>query len=349
MQKEISELTAQMEPASDDFEALRAQESTCKTLNLVESYAKKLRGLVNLEGAPAEIGLTLDFMNGACVQVYSDVLRRLSVDFSALRTTADPLFGGRKPEPVEAELGELVAWIEAGEGQGIGAAFDGDGDRLALVDESGEIVPSHEIFGILLLHLAQDRKLTGRVVKTVSYSSLLNRLAESLGLEVKEIPVGFKYATEELMRHGTLIAGEESGGIGFGFYLPERDALLALLFILEAMSSRRKKLRSLREELWERSGKSHFHHEDIELSGETEREKLKQALELLKNEPERLGLDYDDVSYLDGVKFSWATGFLLLRLSGTEPLLRVYCDEMSEQKTLELREQAVRFVHSFLG
>ena len=349
VQKEISKLSEEMEPISEDFEVLRSGESPCKTLNLVDSYSKELRKLVNLEGLPNETELTVDFMNGACVQVYSAVLRRLSVDFSSLRTTADPLFGGRKPEPIEAELGELVAWIEAGEGHGIGAAFDGDGDRLALVDESGEIVPSHEIFGIILLHLAEDRKLKGRVVKTVSYSSLLNRLAESFGLEVKEIPVGFKYATEELMKRETLIAGEESGGIGFGFYLPERDALLVLLLILEAMRSRRKRLCSLREELWGRFGRSYFNHEDIELPGETVREKLKQALELLKNEPTRLGIDYEEVSYLDGVKFSWKTGFLLLRPSGTEPLLRIYCDEMSQERMLEVREQARSFVHTFLG
>ncbi len=317
-----------------------------KTFDLTDDYVEGLFNLVDVgllrEKLSAQV--TVDFMHGATSGVYARALAKCGGNFQPIRTSVDPLFGGNKPEPVGEGLKTLIAWVEAGETGGVGAAFDGDGDRLALVDECGEIVPPHEIFAIVLLHLMEGKGRSGRVVKTVSYSCMIDRVARHFQAPVIEIPVGFKHATEELLKPDTLAAGEESGGIGFGFYLPERDALLLLLLVLEAMCEREMSMRNLREEIWERFGRSYFYHEDVPLRSAEEDEGVRRAIEAVKENPAKIRIDYERVSSLDGIKLIWDTGFLLMRMSGTEPLLRIYVDDTDVGRVSQVAKRARRFL-----
>lgn len=345
LQELVSNLTSEVEVPEDDFKRLFTDWQTPETFELVEAYAGRLASLVDTSLLGENLPLTIDFMHGATSVIFTEVLSRLGVRFQPIRTSVDPLFGGGRPEPVENELKTLIAWVEGGEEGSFGAAFDGDGDRLALVDEEFQVVPSHEIFSIILLHLLERQGRKGRIVKTVSLSRLIDRVAESFGAELVEIPVGFKYATEELLKPGTLCAGEESGGIGFGFYLPERDSLLTLLIILEAMAVSGKSLRELRKELWKVFGRSFFLHEDIALRSSEETSRIKETLIGLREDPAQLGISFETADTIDGVRLKWRGGFVLIRLSGTEPLLRLYVDEMNESKAFEILARA----RSFLG
>jgi phosphomannomutase len=178
----------------------------------------------------------------------------------------------------------------------------------------------------------------------VSFSSLIDRVALVLGQQVVDVPVGFKHSTKEMLKSGTLMAAEESGGFGFGFHLPERDALLALIIVLSAMAQRKAQLRELREHIAERFGHPYFLREDVQLTSTTQEEDVRQRVTMLRGEPELAGMQADRISELDGLKIIFPEGFLLLRFSGTEPLLRIYCEHQVENREKEV----VRRVRDFL-
>ncbi len=346
IQELISTLSGEVDANYIDSEEIFANAYFPEKFNLTNSYTQHLIKLLDAEAIRKLSSVTIDFMHGASSVVNCAVLNGIGVNHQPIRTTPDPLFGGGRPEPVGDELKTLSAWVEADVEKSFGAAFDGDGDRLGLVDETGEVIPPHEVYGILLLHLLENRNMKGRVVKTVSFSKFIDRIASAFGAQVVEIPVGFKYATKELLKEGTLTAGEESGGIGFGFYLPERDALLELLLVLEAMAISGKNLRDLREEICDRFEKSYFYHEDILLKNSSEVARMNQLISELKDTPERLQIKYEKVSTIDGLKLDWDKGFLLLRLSGTEPLLRIYCDDTNNGRVEDCVARAKRILQT---
>lgn len=155
-----------------------------------------------------------------------------------IRGERDPLFGGHPPEPLAPYLGQLIADVRRETAAGrpaVGIVFDGDGDRIAAVDEQGRFCSTQLLMPLLIDHLARARRLGGRVIKTVSGSDLMALVAADLGREVIEMPVGFKYIAAEMLSGEVLVGGEESGGVGFGIHLPERDALFAALLLIEAL------------------------------------------------------------------------------------------------------------------
>lgn len=159
-------------------------------------------------------------------------------DILEIRSNRDPLFGGHPPEPLEPYLGELIAAVRASTAAGrpaLGIVFDGDGDRIAAIDEQGRYCSTQLLMPLLIDHLARARGLPGAVVKTVSGSDLMQQVAEGLGRRVIEKPVGFKYIAAEMLSGDVLIGGEESGGVGLGMHLPERDALFVALLVVEAV------------------------------------------------------------------------------------------------------------------
>jgi len=312
--------------------------------DLRDEYAEVMKGYAAPALADYPFDLTVDFVRGATAHVYEQALQSLGLEFAAIHTERDPLFAGGKPEPIPEQLEELVGWVDAGGKAAFGAAFDGDGDRLGLIDEAGEFVPPEDIYAICLLHLVEDRGMRGRVIKSVSFSSLIDRVAQELGQQVIEVPVGFKHSTKELLQPGTLMAAEESGGFGFGFHLPERDALLALIVVLSAMAERKAQLRELRARITERFGHPYFHRQDIPLTGAAQAEAVQQRVAALSKEPELTGIHASRISELDGLKIVFPEGFLLLRFSGTEPLLRIYCEHQAEN----LEKELVQGVRAFL-
>jgi phosphomannomutase len=316
-----------------------------EVFDLSGDYIKTMTGYTGKKLGGHSFDLTIDFVHGTTALLYRRALEELGVGFNPLHTQRDPTFSLRKPEPLPEQLEELFGWTEAGGKSAFGAAFDGDGDRLGLIDEENTFVPPEDIFAICLLHLIEDRGMSGRIVKTVSFSSLIDRIAREFSLELVEVPVCFKHSTLELLKPGTLAAGEESGGIGFAFHLPERDALLTLILVLSAMAERGLSLVEMRRSIAERFGHPHFLRSDIPLANGRQVETVRKRLAEVAGDPSLIGLKQAELSTLDGIKLSYPEGFILFRFSGTEPLVRIYCEHavMGEEKALLQRAKEYLF------
>ena len=253
-----------------------------------------------------------------------------------IRSERDPLFGGNPPEPLERYLDALIISVKEAAATGrpaVGLVFDGDGDRIAAVDESGRFCSTQLLMPLLIDHLAGARGLPGSVVKTVSGSDLMRLVAEDHGRDVIELPVGFKYIAAEMLAGDVLVGGEESGGVGFGMHLPERDALFAALLVLEALVEGGQALGARLDALKQRhGGASHYDRLDLRLADMEARRRLEG---LLAEAPptEVAGLPVQEVISTDGVKLRLGPShWLMLRFSGTEPLLRLYCEGPDPQR-----------------
>ena len=272
----------------------------------------------------------VDPMHGSAAGCMSELLGGREGPIDEIRSHRDPLFGGNPPEPLAPYLQELIAKVKDAAASGkaaVGLVFDGDGDRIAAVDEKGNFCSTQQLMPLLIDHLARARQLPGSVVKTVSGSDLMRLVAEDLGRDVLEMPVGFKYIAAEMLSGDVLIGGEESGGVGFGMHLPERDALFAALLVLEALVEGGQPLGERVASLQKRcGGGSNYDRVDLRLPDMAARQRL-EAL-LAEHPPSEVaGAPVQEVIRTDGVKLRLGPShWLMLRFSGTEPLLRLYCE-----------------------
>ncbi|MFA6609520.1 MAG: phosphoglucomutase/phosphomannomutase family protein, partial [Candidatus Omnitrophota bacterium] len=240
------------------------------------------------------------------------------------------------PEPIMPNLKELAEKVKNGK-YDIGIATDGDADRLGVALPNGKLLTGHKVMTLLLLHLYEDRKMTGDVVQTICGTFLIEKICKKYGLKMHETPVGFKYIGEVIINGDVLVGGEETGGVAFKNYLPERDGILSGLLILEMMAMRKKKILDILKAIDKEYGTYEYKRLDLKYPDE----KKPKLMELLKTNPPKKVLDRPVVTIkdTDGYKFicddsSW----LMLRLSGTEPILRVYAEASSEKKSQAILE-----------
>jgi phosphomannomutase len=304
---------------------------TLTTFDPWASYCQELRGKVDLASIQTAIEsgkLTVfsDAMHGASS---TGLDRLLGKPITELNSNTDPLFDGAAPEPLAKYLSQLMRVIRghASNGVKVGLVFDGDCDRIAAVDGSGEFLSSQFLIPVLIEHLAKRRGFTGEIIKTVSTSNLVPRMAKLYELPIYETPIGYKYIADRMLTTPVLIGGEESGGIGYGNHIPERDALLSALYLLEAIAKSGQDLGDLYRQLQTQTD-YHFAYDrvDLHLASMDERGKLMAQLE---SQPfgEIAGVAVLDRNLADGYKFNLADGsWLLIRFSGTEPVLRLYCE-----------------------
>ena len=282
----------------------------------------------------------IDPMHGSAAGCMVDLLGGTEGPVREIRGERDPLFGGHPPEPLAPYLQELITAVKAAStdnAPAVGLVFDGDGDRIAAVDENGRFCSTQQLMPLLIDHLAGAKQGPGSVVKTVSGSDLMRLVAEDLGREVIELPVGFKYIAATMLAGDVLIGGEESGGVGFGMHLPERDALFAALLVLEALVEGKTGLGQRIAALQQRcGGTSHYDRRDLRLPDMNTRRRLEASL---AQEPPRhvAGIAVQEVTTLDGVKLRMGPShWLMLRFSGTEPLLRLYCEAPSPERVADV-------------
>ncbi len=229
-------------------------------------------------------------------------------------------------------LSELALRVAHDGHNTIGLAFDGDGDRLAVVDEEGCFLGPHETFSLLLEHLIKVQGRKGAVVTAVSLSAMGERVAKAHGCEVIETPVGFKHVSQAMVEHEAIIGGEESGGTALGHHLPERDGLLMALTILAAVQATGKTVHQLVAKFHEEYGHPVFIRRDVALSSGGSTADITNRVRELASLEELAGEGIVGLNHRDGMKLKTEQGWVLVRPSGTEPLLRVYAEgESAEQ------------------
>ncbi len=316
--------------------ALAANSTPIQTFDPWQSYCEGLRTKVDIAAIQSAIHsgrLTVfaDVMHGAAA---TGLARLLGEGIQELNSDRDPLFGGGAPEPLPRYLQPLLQTIkdyQAADRLVVGLVFDGDSDRVAAVDGKGNFLSSQVLIPILIEHLAMRRGYSGEVIKTISGSNLIPKVAELYALPVYQTPIGYKYIADRMLEAKVLLGGEESGGIGYGHHIPERDALLSALYVLEAVVQSDKDLSDLYADLQQRTDYySEYDRIDLPLPSMEVRSRLLHQLQT-QPPPEIAGLAVQDCLAIDGYKFQLADqSWLLIRFSGTEPVLRLY----SEANTL---------------
>ncbi|MFR1672439.1 MAG: phosphoglucomutase/phosphomannomutase family protein [Candidatus Gastranaerophilaceae bacterium] len=280
--------------------------------------------------------IIFDGLYAASIGYFDKLLMEHGIKFDSLHMYHDINFGGGMPEPKPKYLKELIEQVKKNINS-VGFANDGDSDRFGVINEKGEYVSPNEIIAILLIHLKKHKNYEGPLVKTVGASLLLNKAAEKLGVEVVETAVGFKHVGEAMRRFNPVIGGEESGGLSIQGHIPEKDGILANLLILEAMAYENKSLCELQDELYDFVGCKFFNDRiDKHLENVEEIKPILEKYKLLAN----LGdFKVKNTDTKDGVKlyFDDNSSWILVRPSGTEPLLRIYFESDSLDKIEKLK------------
>jgi phosphomannomutase len=266
------------------------------------------------------------------------VLDTVLPDVRQMHETFNPSFGGTNPEPIAQNLTELARRVKE-EGFDIGIATDGDADRLGAVDEEGNFVDSHRIFSVLLKYLVEQKHLTGEVVKSFSVTHMVDMQCAKYGLTMHETPIGFKYICRLMTERDVLIGGEESGGLAVKGHIPERDGIYLGLLLCEVMAVRRKRLSELVQELMDEFGQHEVRRIDLHV---TEKEKAALMKKYAKGVREIGGYAVTGRKDTDGHKIFVDGGWVLVRASGTEPLIRFYAEAESIPKVEALLEAATR-------
>jgi phosphomannomutase len=291
----------------------------------------------------AKLRFVSDAMHGSAAGLLPDLFKRNGIVCDEIRGTRDPLFGGAHPEPIEPHIDPLRQAVQAGK-YDAGFCADGDGDRIGAIDRDGSFVNPHQIFALLVWHLVGTRNLPGDIAKTFSVTKLIDKLAAKFGRKLHEAPIGFKYICELMLEQNILIGGEESGGIGTSLYLPERDATVSALLLAELMAWHGQSLGELLGALHAEFGEYHYGRVDLDLKpGQKEK-----AIEHFSNAKMQKLLDWQVAGRedMDGIKlYLGKAGWVMVRASGTENLLRVYSETNrpdSTRRVLSAVTEAVR-------
>jgi phosphomannomutase len=311
-------------------------------------YFDHLRSLLDWDRiSKSGLKVVIDSMHGSGGTILESMLEGTSCRAETMRGIPDPLFAGISPEPMMPQLEPLAARVVQ-TGSDIGVANDGDADRLGVVAENGQFVSTLQVLPLLLLHAYRTKGWRGAVVRTVSQSLIVPRIATSLGLKNYECPIGFKNIGDLMLQEDILIGGEESGGVGLSRHMPERDGIFLNLLMLDLLAISGKKPTELIRDMWKEFGEFHFGRRDLHIpieAGLTVVETLKSTLPAVF-----AGRKVESVGTLDGSKvFLEKDSWILFRQSGTEPLLRVYCEAPSRAAVDEILGAGLRFVEQIAG
>ena len=334
-----------------------SQAAPIRDFDFLPEYIAALERFVDLDLiAKSGMKLAIDSMYGTGGIILSDIFTRIGVEHVQIRANADPLFPGINPEPIEPHiraLGEAVVAHRCDSG----LCTDGDADRIGAVDEHGNFVDPHKIFSILLSWVLRRKGWPGAVTRAVNTTKMLDRIAAKYGRELIEHGIGFKYVCDLMLEREILMGGEEAGGIGFQRHLPERDGLLNALLLANVMAEEHKTLGQLVEDLQQEYGEHHYGRIDLHIPNEIKQTALARAKALKAGDVAFDGMTILRQETKDGIKFflhnpeakikpNAAETWILLRASGTEPLLRIYTESTSKETVARLLESAREFALS---
>jgi alpha-D-glucose phosphate-specific phosphoglucomutase len=313
-----------------DYDQARNQ-GLIQRFNPLLAYYDHLRKLIDFDAiAENPQRVVVDSMYGSGRGVIKGILQGTGCEVQEIRGEMNPGFGGVHPEPIARFLGALAGAVSTNMGN-FGLATDGDADRIGAMDERGNFIDPHKVMAVALRYLVEKRGWKGPVVRTVSTTRMIDRLAERYGLPVYETPVGFNHIADYMLKGDVLIGGEESGGISFKGHIPEGDGILMGLLLIEIVATCCNSLYELVEDLLKDVGPAFYQRNDLRLSHPVAKDKMTEFL--AENAPASIGGEtIGNIVTLDGVKYLLKDGsWLLIRPSGTEPVLRVYAEGRSPE------------------
>jgi phosphomannomutase len=313
-------------------------------VDLAPPYFKQMESLVDLPALrQAGLKMVIDSMYGTGAGYFRMLLEGGSNRLVEINGQLNPNFPGmERPEPIMPNLAGLSARVVT-EAASVGLATDGDADRIGIIDEKGNFLNQLQVYALLALYLLEVRGQRGPLVKTITSTNMLYRLGKLYDVPVIETPVGFKYIAPVMVKEKAIIGGEESGGFGFRGHVPERDAILAGLYFLDFMVKTGKTPSQLLKYLYEKVGPHYYHRVDVEFP-EDERRGMTRRLE--ESQPPKIdGTAVVNKDTFDGFRFTLADdSWLLVRFSGTEPLLRIYAEASSQAAVERLLEAGKKLV-----
>jgi phosphomannomutase len=323
-----------------------------ETVEFNPEYIAAIARFVDLEAIRASgYRFLIDCMYGAGRGVIAGIFGRAGIPFVEIRSEINPAFPGINPEPILPHIKATQIAVVA-EKCDAGLITDGDADRIGAVDEHGNVVDAHKILSLLMWWLLERKKWPGDVTRAFNTTKMVDRIAAKYGRKLHEHGIGFKYVVDLMLEREILIGGEESGGVGISRHLPERDGLLNSLLLANVMADEKKTLGQLVAALQEEFGEHQYGRVDMHIDEAVKQSAIARAKAGVN---EIAGLKVLRVETLDGIKFflenpdcngkkNAAETWLLLRASGTEPLLRVYCESCSVESVARVLEAAQRFV-----
>jgi phosphomannomutase len=324
--------------------------------DILDDYLDGVRAQLDLGLLkPAKLAILHDPIHGAAAALPSKILgidyvgarriiNREQITFDStlvdgIRGEVNPAFGGVNPEPIPENLAAARNVMLSGD-YDLAICNDGDADRLGILDERGEFVSPHKIISLLVLYLVREKKRRGEIVKTFSTTRLIERIAKSLGATLHETPIGFKYVADLMLSRDVLVGGEESGGIGLGAFMPERDGVLSGLLVAEAVAHYGLPLSDIIGRMEKEFGALHYDRRDV-------RRPMEQCARLIERVragglDRAFGGEFASREEKDGVKLNFADGsWILFRKSGTEPLIRIYCESLEADRVTAMLDRAV--------
>jgi alpha-D-glucose phosphate-specific phosphoglucomutase len=330
----------------------KGTQAAIEEVDLKAPYIRAICGFADLELiGKAKFKIAIDSMYGSGRWILAGILRQRGVQHICIRQEVNPLFPGINPEPIEPHI-QLLQETVVREKCDAGLATDGDADRIGAVAEDGSFVDSHKIFCVLLHWLLERKKWPGDVVRAFNTTRMLDRIAAKYGRKLYETPIGFKYTADLMMEHNILIGGEESGGIGYSRFLPERDGVLNCLLLANVMAEEGKPLGHLVADLQREFGPHYYGRRDLHIPEEMKQSAIRRAQAERTQSLGRYRVIKKEA--LDGIKFfldapthgNGAEAWILFRASGTEPLLRAYSEASSPALVSEILADAEDFVRS---
>jgi phosphomannomutase len=333
----------------------KGQAASIKEVDLKPSYMKAISRFADLDlVARAEFRFAVDSMYGSGRGVLTKIFQDRGIDYVAIRQESNPLFPGINPEPIEPHV-EMLRQTVLKESCHAGLAVDGDADRIGAIAEDGSFVDSHKCFAVLLRWALERKKWPGDVVRAFNTTGMADRIAARYGRKLIECPIGFKYIADLMMEHEIVVGGEESGGIGYSRYLPERDGTLNCLLLANVMAEEGKPLGQLVADLQREYGPHYYGRRDLHITEEMKQSAVQRARSDQTTHLGRYSIKRKET--LDGIKFfldlashgapkngNGAIPWVLFRMSGTEPLLRVYAEAESPELVGDILTVAEAFV-----
>lgn len=340
----ITEITNAIEAQLYQGDPVGSSDAKTETCDFVPDYIERIARFVDADRIQSSgLSLAFDAMYGAGAGYFQKLFPKMEI--AAIRQERNPIFPDIHPEPIAHMLAPL---FDATRGKSLGIALDGDADRLGAIDEAGNFVDSHRIFAVAFKHLVERRHMGGDVAKTLTTTRMIDKLAKKYGVHCYVTPVGFKWIVDRMLAGGLLMGGEESGGIGVTEHLPERDAVLMAALLMEAMVMSGKSLGGLVQEVFDDVGPHYYHRIDAQFQRE-QMGALKDVVGSLS--PSSLcGLPVAETNRMDGALFELESGqFLMLRGSGTEPVVRIYAEALDPKTAESLTAEGERLLRAALG